>query len=225
MDVWSFEGLRRGMALHYAYVGPHLVCGSSLEDITAVIALHAGQGNKRMVASERYRKLELPEKPANLIAFVDMPALIRQIAAGEHERRQQWRNERCRNNMQSAERRAQQFRQRNNRHPANFAELRGVQDWCQTLGQETKLLLAPNTGKISCPVHGTAANFKVVALPAERRRVGEEEVILSAFGVWALRIYVDGDRIKADGRLIPAPQRGPKPRRPAQVRPDGPAEF
>lgn len=227
VDVLSLEDLRRGAAFHYAFVGPWAVFGSNLDDLRTVIALHGGNGEKALAGSERYRKLGLPDGPANVISFLDMPALIKQMTAGHDERQQHWQNEACRRNMQQIERLIQQFRQQQGRLPATFAEFRqrgNLRDWCMMFGEQTKLLLDPATGKISCPAHGTVDAFKAVARRGPDREPREEEVILSAFGVWGLHIRTDGQRLVADGRLIPAPQRM-KRRRPGPPPPPGPAEF
>ncbi len=234
VELWSAENLRHGAALHYGFVGPYAVFASRLGDVRGVIALQRGQARNALVASERYRKLGLPDAPANVVSFVDMPALIGQIAAGEHARRQKWQNEACRNNMRQIEQLVAEFRKRHKRLPENFVELRQrggrnarerqIRDWCMLFGQQTKLLLDPRTGKVSCPAHGTVENFRVRMRDEPPPPPNDEVRILSAFGVWALRIRVAGDRIVADGRLVPAPQPNLQPR-PDPPRPVGPAEF
>ena len=182
--------------------------------------------------SARYRKLELPDGPANVISFVDMPALIGQVVAGEQQRRQRGQNEACRNNMRQIEKLIEKLRRDAGRLPATFGELRRqpegrerqVNDWCMMFGEQTKLLLDPKTGKVSCPAHGTVEKFRI-AVRGEPRAPREHELIFSAFGVWALHIRVAGERVVADGRLVPAPQRRQRPRPEPGPRREGPAEF
>jgi len=233
VEVRSLAG-RRGQSFHYAYVGPFVVFGTDLAAVRGVIAVHGGRREASLVASERYRRLGLPGGAANAVSFVDMPAFVRQIWGGGHERRLHWRNQACLRNMQQIERLADRFRRDAGRAPANFEELgqpRGdrrrrerIRPWCMMFGEEVRLTIDRETGRVACPRHGTVEQFRPIG-PDEPREVREEERVLSAFGTWGLRLHVEGDRILAEGRLIPAPQRRPKPRPRPQPRPVGPAEF
>jgi hypothetical protein len=66
------------------------------------------------------------------------------------------------------------------------------------------LAIDPQTGKASCPQHGTLEDFRPVV--PEAREPRDEEMVLSAFGVWALRLHVEQGRILGRGRLIPSRQ-------------------
>jgi len=219
VEVCSMK-VARDYSLHYAFVGPFLVGGSNLGDLKAAIAIHAGRGGNALVASKRFRELELPEGPTSLVSFVDMPAFIDQIATNAHQRHMHWQNRFCRDNMQQLEGVVQRFRREVGRFPTDFNELKGfanapdrqlrVNDRCMVRGGQARLSLNPKTGEVSCPVHGTVAQFKA-ARPDEPRRRGEEEIIFSALGVWAVQLRVEGKRLVGKGRLIPAPQKKPEP--------------
>lgn len=212
VTVWSLK-YKRNQGLHYAYVGPFLVGGTNLDDVKAAIELHAGRAQNALVACDRFRKLELSAGAANVIAYVDMPSLVGQISAGEHERRARWRNERCLRNMRHIEQLIQKHKRKTGRLPATFGELtppqadrsrrRTVRGWCMMFGQQTKLNLDQNTGKVSCPKHGTVADFKPIPFLRSRRR-SQEEQLFSAFGVGAVRLFIEGGQLKGEGRLIPA---------------------
>ena len=240
VEVWSLRG-ERGQSIHYAFVGPFAVFGTDLEAVRAVIRLHGGKARNALVAGERFRKLGLPPGPTHVVSFVDMPALIRQIAGGEWERRNVRRNLQCQENMRRIEQLVERFRREAHRLPANFDELMGlagqprrgqVRDWCMVAGQDTRLALDPRTGKVSCPRHGTVENFRPIP-PDEPRRVRDEERLFSAFGLWGLDLRVEAGTIKGRGRLFPAPQPPPQPRPMPRPRPrpqprprrQPPAEF
>jgi len=219
VEVWSLRG-ERGQSIHYALAGPFVVFGTDLPSVHAAIRIHAGKARNALVASERFLKLGLPAGPTHLVSFMDTPALIRQIAVGEWERRNLRRNRRCLENMRRIEQVVDRFRREAHRLPANFDELMGfaeqhrrgrIRDWCMVAGENTRLTLDPRTGKVTCPRHGTVENFRAIP-PDEPRRVHDEERVFSAFGLWGLDLRVDGGKIKGRGRLFPAPQPLPQPR-------------
>jgi hypothetical protein len=64
----------------------------------------------------------------------------------------------------------------------------------------------PDTGRVSCPRHGSLDDFQPVSADTPRRR-GPEEIVISAFGIGALRLRFEDGQLKATGTLMPAPQR------------------
>jgi len=218
VTVVSLQG-ERDMALHYAFAGPFFIGGTSLDDVKAAVGLQAGQAKDSFLAGERARKIELPEGPTSLVAFMDMPAFVRQMEANQLQRMSRWQNESCRQNLQKIEKLAAQFQAEQGKAPASLDELRKfaadpkrgqfILDVCTAgFGQQKKLALDPATGRISCPNHGTAADFKPVPVDLHPRQ-REEMAVFSAFGLWGLRLRVEGGRLVGEGRLIPAPQQPP----------------
>jgi len=211
--IFSAVRGRRGQSFHYAFVGPFIAAGTKLDDVKAVILAHQEGQDAGLRGADRFRRLELPQGPANVIAFVDMPGLVKQVFEGEHERRTYWQSRRCVDNMRRIEAVIQKYKKEVGRLPATFEELtqfpndpkrrRPVRAWCMTHGKEMKLRLDPATGEVSCRIHGTVKNPRKQT-PAPRKP-REEEKIFSAFGTAAVRLWLEDDGLlRGVLRLVPA---------------------
>ncbi len=217
IEVRSLVG-RRGAAFHFAYVGPFAVAGTSLEDVKAIAAIQQGGGEGALVGSAKYRRLEVAAAPANAVMFLDLPGLMGQFATAGHQRRVRWCNENCKRNLERIAKMAAEFEAKEGRAPADFKELMGatkgvrrryVPTTCYLSGDRpAKYVYDANTGKVTCPRHGTLEGFRPVSAAAARRR-RIDELILSAFGVSGLHLRLEGGQLKGIGTLIPIPQRAP----------------
>ncbi|MFP4057869.1 MAG: hypothetical protein ACLF0G_13465 [Candidatus Brocadiia bacterium] len=204
--------LRDG-AVHYAFVGDHLVGGTALEDVEAAIALHAQGPGPALPDGERFRQLELPQGPANLVAFADVHELVRQLAENDRQRQNHWRNQACRRHLRRLQGMVREYRDERGRLPRSFDELEALakekgrgtlRDHCPMFGQEAKLELDPRTGQVACPRHGTADDFRAVDA-AEPHRLRDDQKVLSALGTLGLQLRVEEGRLRGELRLLPRP--------------------
>jgi len=217
-EVWQLGQKEEGV-VYYAFLGPFVAAATKLDDLKAAIELQAGRGKDALLAGERFRRLELPEGPANLVAVLDMPALILQATREESRRRIEMENQACLANLQRNEQVVEEYRKEKGQLPPSIEELRGFArdpkrrryfpEQCVGHRAAAKFAYDPATGKFACPRHGTAAEFKPTP-PDVPRRLRPEEMTLAAFGVSALRLRIEGARLVGEGRLAPAPQQVPQ---------------
>ncbi len=215
VSVRSVVG-REGASLHFARAGDFAVATTSAEDMQAVLSIQQGAADEALVSRPAYRKLELAGGPANGLVFADIPGLVGQFAEADHQRRVVWCNRNCRRNMERIGKMADAFQEKEGRFPANLKELTGeeggvrrryVPTTCHLSGTGTvRYVYDPDTGRVRCPRHGTLDAFEPVSADTPRRR-GPEEIVISAFGVGALRLRFEDGQLKAAGALSPKPQR------------------
>ena len=208
VTVRSVRG-KRGMAFHFATIGPFVVACSDLADIKAMVA--ADKGGPSLATSPRYRALALPDGPANAAFFLDMPALMADMGQAQHQRQVRYFNEGVPRELKQLEDAIAKFKQQKDRIPQDLDELRReTKGWVPRgryfRGKYIQYQLDPNTGHVSLPGYGTRQDFRP-ADPAVPRHKDEEELVFSAFGVSGLTLRVEGGAFKARGVLCPAPQR------------------